>query len=114
MEHLQGMMSVPRPFGGMCSLLFVIITQWVNDHDFKPGSPPSLFTSDLYQTQVTGLISLALVITRLLAGLCSALLVWRTIFILPDRREMTLTELVRLGNYRIPSILQGTSGIQLL
>jgi len=97
-----------------CVLLFITIDQWVDGHSFKTGSPPSLFTFDLYQTQVTGLISLALVIIRLLAGSCTALLIWRTIFILLEKRGITLTELVRLDNYRVPIVPQGGSRAQLL
>lgn len=99
---------------GTCTLLFAIISQRIDDHTFKTGSPPSLLTSDLYQTQVTGLISLALVIVRLLACSCSALLVWRTIFILLDKRVITLTELVHLANYQFPIIPRGGSKFQLL
>jgi len=80
----------------------------------QDGIAPSLFTSHLYQTQVTGLISLALVIIRLSAGSCTALLVWRKIFILLDKRVITLTELVRLDNYSIPIVPQGGSRAQML
>lgn len=96
-----------------CILLFTIMAQRIDDHTFKTGSPPSLLTSDLYQIQVTGLISLALVIIRLLACTCSALLVWRTIFILLDKEVMTLTELVRLANYQFPIKPRGGSRFQL-
>ena len=97
-----------------CILLFVVMAQWIDDHTFKTGAPPSLLTSALYQTQVTGLISLALVIIRLLAGSCSALLAWRTIFILLDKGGITLTELAHLGNYHVPIIPRGGSRFQLL
>lgn len=97
-----------------CVLLFFMVAQCINDHTFKTGAPPSLFTSDLYQTQVTGLISLALVIIRLLAGSCSALIIWRTVFILLEKGGITLTELARLGNYHAPIIPRGGSKIQLL
>lgn len=97
-----------------CVLLLITVDQWVDNHNFNTGSPHSLFTSDLYQTQVTGLISLALVIIRLLAGSCTAHVVWRTIFVLLDKRGITLTELVRLDNYRVPIIPQGGSRAQLL
>ncbi|KAL9045261.1 MAG: hypothetical protein Q9214_001671 [Letrouitia sp. 1 TL-2023] len=80
-------------------LLFVIMIQWVDGHKFKAGSPSLLLASDLYQTHVTGLISLALVIIKLLTSSGSALLVWRTIFILLDQGGITLKELVRLGNH---------------
>lgn len=77
----------------------------INEHDFKTGSPPSLLTSDLYQIQVTGLIYLALVMLSVLGGRCSALLSWRAVFILLEKGANTLTELVRLGKYRVPVIL---------
>ncbi|MCJ1348587.1 hypothetical protein MMC31_006819 [Peltigera leucophlebia] len=93
--------------------LLAIISQKIDDHTFKTGSPPSLFTSDLYQIQVTGLISLALVIIRLLGCSCSALLVWRTIFILLDKRLITLTELAHLANYQLPIIPRKGSKFQL-
>lgn len=96
-----------------CMLLFMIMAQRIDGHTFKTGSPTSLFTSDFYQIQVTGLISLALVIIRLLACSCSALLVWRTIFILLDKGVITLTELANLANYQFPIIPRGGSRFQL-
>lgn len=97
-----------------CVLLFAGMTHWINDQHFKTGSPPTLFKSSLYQTQITGLISLALVLIRMLAGSCSVLLVWRTIFILLEKRGITLTELTRLGNFHVPIIPRGGSRIELL
>ena len=97
-----------------CSLLYIVVAGWVNDRDFKTGSPPSLLTSGLYQTQITGLISLALIIIRLLAGSCSTLLIWRTIFILLEYTRISLTELLRLCNYRFPIVPQVGPGDQLL
>ncbi|MCJ1347795.1 hypothetical protein MMC31_006024 [Peltigera leucophlebia] len=96
-----------------CILLFVIMTNRVDGHTFKTGSPPSLVTSDLYQIQVTGLISFALVIIRLLVCSCSALLAWRTIFILLDKEMITLTELAHLAYYHFPIIPRGGSSFQL-
>lgn len=80
-------------------LLFVVMIQWVDGYSFKTGSPSSLLASDLYQTHVTGLISLALVFIKLLTSSGSTLLVWRTIFILLDKGGITLKEIVRLGNH---------------
>ena len=97
-----------------CILFFVSVEQWINDHNFKTGSPPSLLTPDRYQTQVTGILSLALVIIRPLASSCSALLVRRTIFILLDKTGITLTEMVRLGNSHVPIIPQEGCRVQLL
>ncbi len=99
---------------GACILLFAIVSQRIDNHTFKTGSPPSLFTPDFYQTQVTGLISLALVIIRLLGCSCSALLVWRTIFILLERRLITLKELAHLANYQLPVIPRKGSTFQRL
>ena len=96
-----------------CILLFVVITNRVDGHTFKTGSPPSLVTSELYQIQVTGLISFALVIIRLLVCSCSALLAWRTVFILLDKEMITLTELAHLAHYQFPIIPRGGSSFQL-
>lgn len=96
-----------------CILFFVIMTHRVDGHTFKTGSPPSLVTSDLYQIQVNGLISFALVIIRLLACSCSALLAWRTIFILLDKEVITLTELAHLANHQFPIITRGVSSFRL-
>ena len=71
---------------------------------FQTGFPSSLFQTDslLYQTQISGLVSLALVLIRLLACACTALLFWRTIFVLLETAGITLAELTRMNNYRIP------------
>lgn len=90
-----------------CVLTLVAITQ-IDGLNFKIGSSPNIlsFELPLYQAQVTGLVSLALVIIRIIAGSCSALLVWRTIFILLEKRGISLIELTHLTNWRIP-ILPG-------
>lgn len=97
-----------------CILLCVMITQRINNHQFKTGSPPALFTSELYQTQVTGLVSLALVLIRLLAGCCSAFLAWNIIFIQLEKGGITLSEMTRLGTYRVPMVPWGRPKSQLL
>lgn len=96
-----------------CILFIVTIILRVHDHTFRTGSPPSLIAPDLYQIHVTGLISFALVIIRLLTCSCSALLVWRTIFILLDKELITLTQLAHLANYQLPIIPRGGSRFQL-
>lgn len=62
-------------------VLFVCITRWVDGFDFQTRSPTSIFQIEtrLYQTQVNGLLSLALVLVRLLASHCTALVVRRMI-----------------------------------
>ncbi|KAL6399504.1 hypothetical protein AUP68_18052 [Ilyonectria robusta] len=75
----------------------------IDGYKFQIGSPPTLlsFDSSLYQVQVTGLLSLALVIVRVIGGGgCSALLAWRTIFVLLEKRGMSLAEMIRVNNWR--------------
>lgn len=87
------------------SIVFVAyMIQWIDGHHFHTGSPSSIFQTDfpLYQTQINGLVSLALVMIRLLASACTALLVWRMIFVLLEKQGMTLAELTRMNNHRIP------------
>lgn len=86
----------------MCIMLFVCLRVFVNGQDFQIGSPPSNFTLPLYQAQVTGLISLSLVLIRTLVGACSTLIVWRTIFVMLNGEGVTLKKLVHLQNYRLP------------
>lgn len=77
-----------------CGLLAYGIIR-IDDLDFKIGSGSTLlhFESTLYQAQITALISLGLVIIRIVAGSCSALLAWRCIFVLLEKRGMTLAEI---------------------
>lgn len=85
-------------------ILFVCMTRWVDGFDFQTGSATSIFQIEtrLYQTQVNGLLSLALVLVRLLASSCTALVVWRMIYVLLEKEALTLTELTRLNNYKVP------------
>lgn len=82
----------------------------IDHQDFEIGANSTDFTygSRLYQAQVTGLISLRLIIIRLIAGSSSALLAWRIVFILLEKRGITPAELTRLMNFRVP-ILPGKS-----
>jgi hypothetical protein len=89
----------------------------IDNHDFTIGSGPSLFSLPkprLYQTQVTALISLGLVITRLIASSCSALLVWRVIYILLEKSGISLAELVGLTNWRLPVLFRGNNKTSVL
>lgn len=81
-----------------------VIVIHIDNHEFKIGSDYSVLTfhSPLHQAQVTGLLSLALVVVRLVAGAGSTLLVWRIIFILLENRGITLLELTRTLSFRIP------------
>lgn len=99
------------------SIFFVAyMFQWIDGHHFQTGSPSSIFQikSPLYQTQINGLVSLALVMIRLLASACTALLVWRMIFVLLEKAGMTLAELTRMNNHRIPILPRLKTGSQLL
>ena len=87
-----------------CVALLVCIEQLVNDHDFQTGSPPSFFAHPLYQAQITGLISLSLVLIKFIGGACSALLVWRTVYIILDREGLTLAEVMRMIKFRVPIV----------
>jgi hypothetical protein len=57
-----------------------------------------------YQSDVTTLLSLALVLIRSLAGCWLTLTGWRMAFISLERNGATLKEIIRMINYRIPSI----------
>jgi hypothetical protein len=58
-------------------LLFVSLLSWIHDHKFNTGSHLSIVRIGdcLFQTQVNGLISLALVLIRLLGSCCTTILV---------------------------------------
>ena len=96
-----------------CIILLVCLEKFVDEQDFRIGSPPLLFTIPLYQAQVTGLISLSLVLIRTLAGACSTLVTWRTIFVILNQEGVTLKELVHLQNYRLPIFPRGNLGYRL-
>jgi hypothetical protein len=63
----------------------------------------------LYQTQVTGLLSLALTGIRITASSCTALLVWRIVFVLIDKQSITLSQIVILNQYKVPVIPKSAS-----
>jgi len=72
----------------------------VKASDTKENSNSTTFK--LYQSDVTTLISVALVLIRFLGGSWLALTGWRMSFIILERDGATLTELSRMINYRIP------------
>ncbi|CAG2014183.1 unnamed protein product, partial [Fusarium graminearum] len=87
----------------LCAVTAAIVIH-IHKSVFKAGTDYSIFTFHfpLHQTQVTGLLSLALVVIRLIAGAGSTLLVWRIIFILLEHRGITFLELTRTLSLRIP------------
>ncbi|KAL8885034.1 MAG: hypothetical protein Q9215_007043 [Flavoplaca cf. flavocitrina] len=91
-----------------CIALIVGIIR-LDNHQFEIGEAPTIFTTKyrLHQAQVTALVSLGLVLIRLVASSSSVLLAWRIVFILLEKRGITLGELARLTNFRVP-ILPGT------
>ncbi|KAH7153853.1 hypothetical protein DER46DRAFT_687395 [Fusarium sp. MPI-SDFR-AT-0072] len=98
---------------GLAVAIMVLVIH-IDGRPFKIGSGSTVFTfhSRLYQAQVTGLLSLALVTLRLVAGTGSALLAWRIIFILLEKRGVTLVELTRLLSLRVlilPAVKTETS-----
>ncbi|KAG9248781.1 hypothetical protein BJ878DRAFT_476146 [Calycina marina] len=97
----------------LACILMKIGLDRVNHRDFKIGSAPTIFTLDsgLYQAQVTGPVSLALVIIRIIAGSCSGLLISRTVFILLEKRVVSLSEITRLTNWRLPVVPGRSSSI---
>lgn len=97
--------------GACIGLVFGLIA--IDVYKFKIGSGASVWEwprERLYQSQVTALISLALVLIRLIYGGCSALLAWRIICILLEKRGITLGELTRLADLRIPVLPRRAGG----
>lgn len=96
-----------------CVILVWCLEKKIDGQDFQIGSPPAIFTVPLYQAQITGLISVSLVLIRSLAGACSTLIAWRVIFVMLNREGLKLKELTWLQNYRMPILPQGNSGSRL-
>lgn len=98
-----------------CPLLFVLL-YLVHDRTFHTGSPEAFFTSrsGLCQRQVNAMLSLALVCIRLVEGSCSALLIWRIVFIMLSKGSMSLAEITRLSDWRFPISPTGRSITQIL
>ncbi|KAH8693398.1 hypothetical protein GQ44DRAFT_719634 [Phaeosphaeriaceae sp. PMI808] len=84
------------------------MTEWVDGRNFRPGTPALIFGlgSPLFQTQINGLLSLALVLLRVVAACCTAPLVWTITLVLLEARGLKLSEISRLNNYRIPVIFR--------
>ncbi|KAJ4304923.1 hypothetical protein N0V90_000451 [Kalmusia sp. IMI 367209] len=76
----------------------------VDGHNFRIGSSASVGQHkwDLYQADVTGLMSTTLVAIRTLSGIGSTLLIWRLVSILLSKGEITLAELCRIVGNRLP------------
>ncbi|KAL8671272.1 MAG: hypothetical protein Q9168_004226 [Polycauliona sp. 1 TL-2023] len=98
-----------------CVALMVGVIR-LQGHEFEIGASPTIWTlgSRLYQSQVTGLISLGLVTIRLIAGSSSVLLAWRIAFVLLEKRGITLAGLTRLINIRVPLLPSKSSSNSLL
>lgn len=78
----------------------------IDNLNFRIGSGPNLLYFEksalLYQAQATALISVGLAIVRVIAASGSALLGWRIIYILLEKRGISLVEMYQLVNWRIP------------
>lgn len=85
------------------------VTQ-IHGHSFGVGGDINVFelgpNRKLYQAQVTGLVSLALVVLRLVAGSCSVLLAWRVVYVLLEKRGLTLGELTLTINWKLPLLFR--------
>lgn len=78
----------------------------IDGQNFQIGSGPNLLYFEksalLYQAQATALISVGLATIRVIAASCSALLGWRIIYVLLEKRGISLAEMSSLLNWRIP------------
>jgi hypothetical protein len=83
----------------------------VDDRAFMIGSSPSFSQRKpgLYQAEVTALVSVALVVNRLVAAVGSVLIVWRLVFILLEKTGITLSELCRMVDLRVPTLPRSDS-----
>ena len=92
-----------------CLILALVLIFFVDGRQFNAGSPPQAFTSSLYQVHVSGLISLANTALRPIISVCRGLLVWRSIYILLDKRGITINELNRLATWNLPTLSAAAS-----
>ncbi|KAH7109435.1 hypothetical protein B0J11DRAFT_512856 [Dendryphion nanum] len=83
-----------------CGLLVFTLLR-TDGKDFNVGSTWIFRGSLLYQTQVTALLSVALVFIRFIVTSCTALLIWRAVYILLEKTGITLDEILFLTSYRI-------------
>ncbi|KAF2803236.1 uncharacterized protein BDZ99DRAFT_503285 [Mytilinidion resinicola] len=99
-----------------CICFIVVMFLLVDNHTFLSGTTPDsdLRRSGFYQTEVTGLVSAALVLIRLVAGVGSALVLWRLIFILLEKSGLTLAEICRLADKKLPILPRFESSSQSL
>lgn len=84
---------------------FIVLKVLQGQHFLVSGSENPDYTSStvrIYQSDVTTLLSLALILVRTLAGCWLTLTGWRTTFISLEWSGATLRETDRMINYRIP------------
>lgn len=86
----------------ICGLLVFVLLLMLDGHKVQIDASFTMLSVHfgLYQTQVNALLSLALMSICLLSTTCTALLTWRMIFILLDKRSISLLEIKRLNNWR--------------
>lgn len=100
---------------GLCAAFLLVMFTWVDGRAFMIAST-SGFSRDgsgLYQAEVTALVSATLVIIRLIAAVGSALITWRLVFILLEKAGVTLVELCRMVDSRIPIMPRWDSAQQI-
>jgi hypothetical protein len=78
----------------------------IDGHAFRIGNPAYSYQreSGLYQAEVTGFVSAALVVLRLVAEVGSSLIIWRLVFLLLDKTGITLVQLCRVVDMRLPML----------
>jgi hypothetical protein len=90
-----------------CSCFVFILFVFVDGQYFWTASPPdNILTRKygllLHQTEVSGLVSAALVLIRLVGGCGSGLVVWRLIFLLLEIKGLSIAELSLMVDLKIP------------
>ncbi|KAJ3528708.1 hypothetical protein NM208_g10085 [Fusarium decemcellulare] len=81
------------------------MTLWLNGRSFAIADDNSSpFSGRLTQTDVTTLISVALVIARTICAAWQALAAWRCIFILLEKTGLSLSEASCLASWRLPAL----------
>jgi hypothetical protein len=78
----------------------------VDGRAFRIATPAYFFQreSGLYQAEATGFVSAALVLLRLVAEIGSSLIIWRLVFLLLGKTGITLVELCRVVDMRLPTL----------
>jgi hypothetical protein len=91
---------------GLCVAFFEFMVTLVDGHAFRIGNPTYFIQreSGLYQAEVTGFVSAALVVLRLVAEVGSSLIIWRLVFLLLGKTGITLVELCRVVDMRLPML----------